>query len=151
MSAEPCLPSEELAAAEEELAAYADTARVAGVERPLDAEAPVLGILGFAAAAVTGAPPIEVPLPENALKPAAIELELAAADPLSLSAAADSVALPPLRPPRKPPELVPGIIVPPMQSPAVLKYDLSATYLNGKLDSSVVARAAPQSILLKAP
>jgi len=70
-------------AAEEELLA-AEAALVAGVERPRDTEAPVFGILG--GSAETGAPPIEVPLPENALKPAAIEFELAAAVPLSLSA-----------------------------------------------------------------
>lgn len=47
MSAEPCLPSPDAEEAEE---LAAEAALVAGVERPRDAEAPVLEILGGAAA-----------------------------------------------------------------------------------------------------
>ena len=157
IKAEPYLPEPD--DADEPLAA--DAALVSGVERPREAEAPLLSYLGGTA---TGAPPIEVPLPEKALNPAADEFELAAAEaPLSLSADEDAFPLalvlfapPPLRllrnpPPKPPPELVPGMISPPQAAPAVLKYGLSAAYLNGHLLSSIVARAAEHSILLNRP
>ena len=62
-------------------AAYAD--RVSGVERPRDAEDPLLLMRG---AATTGVPPIEVPLPEKVLKfaetdmPAALEAAVEACE-----------------------------------------------------------------------
>lgn len=56
--AEPCLPEPE--AEDAELLAE-EAALVAGVERPREAEAPLLSNLG--GAAETGAPPIDVPLP----------------------------------------------------------------------------------------
>ena len=123
----------------------AEAALVSGVERPLEAEAPWL--LKRGGSAGSAFPPIDCPLPENALKFAETELLPAAVDvPLSLSALA-SLAVPPIGPlMTAPPEMVP-----PMASPAVIKYGFSLNTLKGNLLSKRVALSAPIMILLSKP
>jgi len=98
-----------LLAADYALSDAEEAARVAGVDRPRLADAPVFGT-------ESGAPPIDFPLPEKALKPAAAELLLAAAsEPFDSSAevsrAVDGPAL----------FMKEGRISPPQAFPAVMK------------------------------
>ena len=73
---------------------------------------------------LSAAPPIDLPLPAKALKPAAAELLLAAVEAVELDSAAElseaEADEPPL--PMKPEE---GKMVPPIESPVETKYERS--------------------------
>lgn len=97
-------------------------AREAGSERPRDAEAAWLLIRGGGCASPTGFPPIDLPLPEKALKPAAAELLLAAVDAVELDSAAELSDADDEPLPMKPEA---GKISPPAVEAVVMKYSRS--------------------------
>ena len=98
---------------------------MAGSERPRDAEAPWLSKRGAEAVLLSAAPPIDLPLPAKALKPAAAELLLAAVEAVELDSAAELSEAEAEEPPPRPMKPEEGKIVPPMESPVETKYERS--------------------------